>query len=62
MNFEFKVFFMETSVISFVELKVEVLEFLHSNKVIHNDIKPQNIFLRNSEVFIGGEQFQTQSI
>lgn len=34
--------------------QVEALQFLHSNHVLHNDIKPENIFLRDSEVFFGG--------
>lgn len=46
--------------LSFVESEVEALEFLHSNHVIHNDIKPANIFLRDTEVFIGGKRLQTQ--
>lgn len=34
---------------------IEILEYINSRKVVHNDIKPDNMFLRGSDVFIGGK-------
>lgn len=31
------------------------MDYIHSKNVIHNNIQPENLFLRGSEVFIGGK-------
>lgn len=53
LNFKLVYFLKQISLL--MELKVEALEFIHRKKVLHNDIKPGNIFFRNKEVFIGGK-------
>lgn len=37
--------------------KVEELKYLNRQKILHNDIKPQNIFLRGTKIFINGKLF-----
>lgn len=36
-------------------IQVRILKYFNERNVLHNDIKPQNIFLRGEKVFIGGE-------
>lgn len=40
----------------FYENQVKILEYLHEREVLHNDIKPDNMFLLGSKVFIGGKK------
>lgn len=42
---------------NFLEFKVEILEYISKSFIVHNDIKPANIFLRGAEVFISGTRF-----
>ncbi|XP_031624043.1 casein kinase I-like [Contarinia nasturtii] len=41
------------SILLIFKQAVQTLEFIQSMQVVHNDIKPENIFLRDSNVFIG---------
>lgn len=36
-------------------IQVEELQYLNRRKVLHNNIKPSNLFLRRTKVFINGE-------
>lgn len=36
-------------------IQVKCLEYLSTKNVLHNDIKPHNLFYRNRDVFIGGK-------
>lgn len=44
------------SVLLIFKRLIEVLRFIHRKNVIHNDIKPQNIFFRGTEFFFGGKK------
>lgn len=35
---------------------MEALQYIHQMNVVHNDIKPENLFLRGTDVFISGKQ------
>lgn len=36
-------------------MQIEGLKYLNSKHVLHNDIKPQNLFFRGHKVFISGK-------
>lgn len=59
-NYMKLIFFLNLSTIKFwpffdfYGIKAEILEYLTEMSVLHNDINPNNLYLRGSEVFIGG--------
>lgn len=34
---------------------MEILKYLNEKRVVHNDIKPANLFLRGAEIFVSGK-------
>lgn len=36
-------------------MQVEGLKYLNSKHVVHNDIKPENLFMRGNKLFISGK-------
>lgn len=47
------------TILSIFKQAVKGLKYLNYMDVVHNDLKPQNIFLRDSNVFIGGKYIKT---